>query len=134
MLEFNIAAPRQVVWDYWTSPELRPKWRAADEVRESSASGRRGVGTTNHCMHGEHAMIEEILDWRPYDYLTLTTLIPIPKAPKILMTYAFSTTPDDGTHVEIRIGKPKPKDREFLEHAGGNLSQPSPRKLRCCVG
>ena len=67
-------------------------------MRESSKSGRRGVGTTNHCMHGAHAIIEEVLDWRPFDYLTLTTLLPMPDAPKVLMTYAFSETRRGGRH------------------------------------
>ena len=56
-------------------------------------------------MHGPHAIIEEILDWRPFDYLTLTTLLPMPDAPKVLMSYAFSETDGGGTHVEIRIAK-----------------------------
>jgi hypothetical protein len=64
VIEFDIAAPRPVVWEHFTQPGLRPKWRAADEVRETSQTGRRGVGTVNHCMHGPHAVIEEVLDWR----------------------------------------------------------------------
>jgi len=114
VLEFEIAAPRPVVWDYFTSPGQRPKWRAADEVRETALKGRRGGGTVNHCMHGKAAIIEEVLDWRPFSYLTLTTLLPAPGAPKIPMTYTFSEDVDGRTTVEIRIAKPKPKDREFL--------------------
>jgi uncharacterized protein YndB with AHSA1/START domain len=117
VIEFDIGAPRSQVWEYFTSPGLRPKWRAADEVRESASGGRRGVGTTNHCMHGPHAIIEEILDWRPFDYLTLTTLLPMPGAPKILMSYAFSENDPGLTHIEIRIAKAKTKDMAFLEHA-----------------
>jgi len=105
------------VWGYFTSPGQRPKWRGADEVRESTSGGHRGVGTTNHCMHGPHAIIEEILDWRPFDYLTLTTLLPMPSAPKILMSYAFSENGNSVTHIEIRIAKAKAKDMAFLEHA-----------------
>jgi uncharacterized protein YndB with AHSA1/START domain len=116
VIEFDIAAPRPKVWEYFTQPGQRPKWRAADEVRESAVGGRRGVGTTNHCMHGPHAIIEEVLDWRPFDYLTLTTLLPMPDAPRVLMTYAFSESVDGGTHIEIRLAQPKPKDRAFLEH------------------
>ena len=121
VIEFEIAAPRQKVWEYFTLPGQRPKWRGADEVRESSASGRRGVGTTNHCMHGPHAIIEEILDWRPCDYLTLTTLLPMPDAPKVLMTYAFLENADGSTHVEIRVARARPKDRQFLEHVLGEF-------------
>jgi uncharacterized protein YndB with AHSA1/START domain len=123
VIEFDIAAPRPKVWEYFTQPGQRPKWRAADEVRESSAGGRRGIGTTNHCMHGPHAIIEEVLDWRPFDYLTLTTLLPLPDAPKVLMTYAFTETADGGTHIEIRVARPKPKDIAFLAHVGAEFEK-----------
>jgi uncharacterized protein YndB with AHSA1/START domain len=115
VIEFDIAAPRPTVWAYFTVPELRPKWRGADEVRETVGSGRRGIGTINHCMHGKDAVIEEVLDWRPFDYLTLATLLPVPDAPKVILTYAFSEVADGGTHIEIRVAKPKPKDRAFLD-------------------
>jgi uncharacterized protein YndB with AHSA1/START domain len=118
VIEFDIAAPRPTVWEYFILPGQRPKWRGADEVREMSQSGRRGVGTINHCMHGPHAIIEEVIDWRPFDYLTLTTLLPMPDAPKVLMTYAFSENAGGGTHIEIRVAKPKPKDQAFLEQVG----------------
>jgi uncharacterized protein YndB with AHSA1/START domain len=123
VIEFDISAPRPKVWEYFTQPGQRPKWRAADEVRETSAGGRRGVGTTNHCMHGPHAIIEEVLDWRPFDYLTLTTLLPVPEAPKVLMTYAFMENADGGTHIEIRLAQPKPKDRTFLEHVSAEFEK-----------
>ncbi|HJS31808.1 MAG TPA: DUF2652 domain-containing protein, partial [Alphaproteobacteria bacterium] len=126
VIEFDIAAPRPSVWEYFTLPSLRPKWRGADSVRENSESGRRGVGTINHCMHGAHTIIEEVIDWRPFDYLTLTTLLPMPGAPKVLMTYAFSETAGPagaggGTHIEIRVAKPKPKDMAFLEQVGAEF-------------
>ena len=121
VIEFDIHAPRPQVWEYFTSPGQRPKWRGADEVRESTSGGRRGIGTTNHCMHGPHAIIEEILDWRPFDYLTLTTLVPVPDAPRILMSYVFveevqNCSHQGSTHIEVRIAKAKPKDTAFLDH------------------
>ncbi len=128
VIEFEIAAPRPTVWEHFTLPGLRPRWRGADEVRETSESGRRGVGTTNHCMHGAHAIIEEVIDWRPFDYLTLTTLLPMPGAPKVLMTYAFSDVGGEAgagsaTHVEIRVARPKPKDKAFLEQVGAQFQK-----------
>ena len=69
-------------------------------------------------MHGKDAIIEEVLDWRPFDYLTLTTLLPMPGAPKVLMSYAFLEIAGGGTHIEIRVAKPKPKDKAFLEKVG----------------
>jgi hypothetical protein len=38
-------------------------------------------------MHGPHTVIEEVLDWRPFDYVT--TLLPIPDALNVILTYAF---------------------------------------------
>jgi hypothetical protein len=74
-------------------------------------------------MHGAAAIIEEILDWRPFDYLTLTTLVPVPDAPKILMSYGFTDNPGGGTHVEIRLSKPKPKDQAFFDKVVGNFKE-----------
>jgi uncharacterized protein YndB with AHSA1/START domain len=121
VIEFDIDAPRPKVWEYFTQPGQRPKWRAADEVCETFAGGRRGVGTTNHCMHGPHAVIEEVLDWRPFDYLTLTTLLSLPNAPTVLMTYAFMENADGSTHIEIRLAKPK--DKAFIEHVGAEFEK-----------
>ncbi len=47
--------------------------------------------------------------------MTQTALLPIPGAPKILMTYAFDERDDGGTHFEVRFAKPKPTDLPFLE-------------------
>jgi uncharacterized protein YndB with AHSA1/START domain len=113
--EFDIAAPRPTVWEHVTVPGHRPKWQGSDAVLENAANGRRGVGTKNHCMHGKNAILEEVLDWRPFDYVTVSSLMPIPGAPKVVLTYALADRPNGATHVEIRIGKPKPKDRPFVD-------------------
>ncbi len=85
---YEVDAPRARVWEHFTTPGHRPMWQPADAVLENSAKGRRGVGTQNHCMHGKDAIVEDILDWRPFDYVTMTTLV-APGTPKFLMTYAF---------------------------------------------
>lgn len=120
VLECDIAAPRPTVWEYFIMPGQRPKWRGSDEVRENLASGRRGVGTINHCIHGPDVFVEEVNDWRPFDYLTLTTLPPMTGAAKVIMTYAFTET-SSGTHVEIRVAKPKPKEEAFFSQFGPGL-------------
>ena len=122
VIKFDIPAPCQMVWDYFTAPGQRPKWRATSEVRETVAGGRRGAGTVNHCQHGRDVVIEEVLDWRPFESLTLTTLLPMPDAPKVRMSYVFAAT-DDGrsTHLEIRLARPKPNDLGFFEKVGGHF-------------
>jgi uncharacterized protein YndB with AHSA1/START domain len=115
-LEFDLPAPPALAWEYLTSPARRPRWQAGvSEVIEQTASGRRGVGTTNHCVHGKDAIVEEILDWRPPEYFTLRWQMPIPNAPKIRSTDTLVAT-SAGTHVSMRIERPRSaRDRTFLE-------------------
>jgi len=115
ILEFDIAAPRQAVWEYLTVPGQWQKWWPTDGLVEHSGNRRRGVGTKVHCMHGKDAIIEELLDWRPFDYFTLSVLLPIPGAPKLVMTRALQERPNGTTHLEMRIAKPKAKDMTFFD-------------------
>jgi uncharacterized protein YndB with AHSA1/START domain len=115
IMERDFVAPRQTVWDLVTSPAHHARWQRSDGVIENAAKGRRGAGTQNHCLHGKDAVIEDIVDWRPFDYVTLTALLPIPGASKILFSYTFEDGRDGGTHFELRIAKPKPKDLPFYE-------------------
>ena len=99
VVETDFDAPRQAVWELVTMPVNRVRWQAGtDSVAETLAKGRRGAGTQNHCMHGKEAIVEDILDWRPFDYVAFTTLLPVPDAPKVLMGYAFEERDDGGTH------------------------------------
>jgi uncharacterized protein YndB with AHSA1/START domain len=120
---FDITAPRQTVWEYFTVPGQRQKWWPAEAIIEQSNKGRRGIGTENHCMHGKNAIIEEVLDWRPSDYLTVNTLLPVSGAPKIMLTHAFEEGTDGITRIEMRVGRPKPKDRAFVDQAAGKFRE-----------
>jgi uncharacterized protein YndB with AHSA1/START domain len=115
VIERSFAAPPPAVWEFVTSPAHHTRWQRADSFVEAAVNGRRGAGTRNHCVHGKDAIIEEILDWRPFDYVTLAALLPIPGAPKIQLTHAFEGQADGGTRLELRFGKPKPKDLAFFE-------------------
>ena len=115
IFDFDIAAPRQVVWEYLTVPGQFQKWWPTDAVNENSVNGRRGVGTKNYCMHGKDAIIEEMLDWRPFDYITVSALLPIPGAPKLVMTRAVQEQANGTTRLEMRLAKPKPKDMAFVD-------------------
>jgi uncharacterized protein YndB with AHSA1/START domain len=110
---FESPAARQVTWDYITSPARRPQWNA-DAVLEASPSGRRGAGTVNHCVHGKDAIVEEILDYRPYDYVTTRSQLPVPGVPKMTHTWVLEDGPDGGTHVELRFARPKPRNRALF--------------------
>jgi uncharacterized protein YndB with AHSA1/START domain len=121
VLETDFSAPRAAVWDLVTKPGNRLRWQGSDSVVENTANARRGAGTQNHRMHGKDAIIEDILAWCPFHRITLTTLLPVPGAPKILMSYAFDERADGGAHFELRFAKPKSKDLPFFEHIWPNV-------------
>ena len=123
ILEFDIAAPPQTVWEFITVPGQWQKWWDADDIVEESGKGRRGVGTKNHCAHGSHTNVEETLDWRPVDYFTVGITLPVPGAPRIIMTRAVLERPDGTSRFELRIAKPKPKDKAFLDGAAAKFGE-----------
>jgi uncharacterized protein YndB with AHSA1/START domain len=118
IVETIFNAPPAVVWDWATSPARRIQWQAGVTGVEQVAGtpGRRGVGTVNHCIHGKDAIVEEVLDWRPYDYVTYRSLVPIPNTPKFVNTFVFEDVGDGRTRVEVRFGRPRSaKDRAIAE-------------------
>lgn len=104
-----VDAPPQVVWDFLTTPGRRMEWQWAGGttgISEQPATGnRRGVGTVNHCMHGPDAIIEQVLDWRPFDYFTTRSQLPN-GGPSFVATFEFEPTPT-GTNVIYRLNAPK---------------------------
>ena len=105
---FQASGPPQVAWEFLTTPGRRLNWSVGitDLVVEAPGN-RRGVGTTNHCVHGPMAIIEEVADWRPYDYYTIRTTMPTPGGPaRFLMTVELEPA-SDGTIVTMRFGSEK---------------------------
>src|SRR3954463_13129394 len=71
-VDYTLPAPPAIAWEYLTSPARRLRWQAGvTDIVEQAAAGRRGIGTTNHCVHGKDAVVEEILDWRPSAHFPL---------------------------------------------------------------
>jgi hypothetical protein len=67
-----------VVWDFSTSPRERLLWQTDyTHIDETNPGGRRGPGTTSHCVHGRGAITEEILDWHPFHYYTDRVVLPM---------------------------------------------------------
>ena len=113
---YESPAPPQLTWEYVTSPIRRPQWALGIErIDEDVVAGRRGAGTTNHCVHGKDAIVEEILDWRPFDYQTVRATMPDPSLPKVVMQDVLTPLPDGRTRVEVRVGRPLPGDEAAFE-------------------
>jgi len=103
--------PPQVAWEFLTKPGQRMTWQpwVTEVTIEGATGGRRGLGSANHCMHGKDAVIEEILDWRPYDYVTDRTILASPDGPlRVLHTIELEPT-KTGTTIHMRFAAPKTK-------------------------
>ncbi len=111
-------APQALVWDWITSPARRIQWQygATGIEQVDGTTGRRGAGTVNHCIHGKDTLIEEVLDWRPVDYVTVRTLLPGQGIPKLVSSFVLLDLGDGRTRVEMRVARPKSaKDRAIAE-------------------
>jgi hypothetical protein len=67
-------------------------------------------------MHGSEAVVEEILDWRPYDYLTDRSSMNTPLGPiRMLSTFEIEPT-TTGSIVHWRFAAPRTaKERTILK-------------------
>ncbi len=104
ILDEDFTAPPAVVWDWMNDPARRGQWMEGTRwSSEDRPNGRTGPGARNHCAHGkdEHAL-EVVLDWKPFDYVTLT------QGPSdnmyFTMTQRLTPSADGrGTHLHITI-------------------------------
>ena len=113
--------PPQVAWAFLTKPGQRMTWQpwVTEVTVQGAIGGRRGPGSANHCMHGKDAVVEEILDWRPYDYVTDRTILATPDGPlRVLHTIELEPT-TTGTTIHMRFAAPKTKREIPLMNAIG---------------
>jgi hypothetical protein len=95
----SIPAEPALVWAYLTSPALRTRWEGPLVIEETSAGGRRGVGTTTQCVTGRLATLEEIVDWQPYDHVGWRLAVP---GLGPVTAIADLEPVDGGTRVQLR--------------------------------
>lgn len=89
-----------VVWDAVTAPGARTRWMPGlSQVEQESPTGVAGTGTINHCVHRRRALVEEIVDWRPFDYMTIAMKKPL----RLLITYDLAPAGTDTTKVAIAL-------------------------------
>ncbi len=102
-MELPLTAPPPVAWEYLTDPQKRVRWQVGTQrVDQVNTGGRRGVGTTNHCVHGHGVILEEILDWRPFEYLTIQANVPGFGPMKYMWAFTPAAT---GTALQFRMEK-----------------------------
>ncbi len=123
VIEFDIAAPRPTVWEYFTLPGQRPKWRAR----------RRGArNVAERPPRGRHR--QPLHAWSPRHHRGGARLASV-RLSDVDHAAAHARRAQGAhdlrvreetrgtTHIEIRLAKPKPKDKAFLEQVGAEFQK-----------
>ena len=120
----NLPAPATVVWDWINNPQKRVQWDELDQVVPvSRPGGRTTAGARNHCLHGKDVAVEDVLDWRPFDYFTVRI---VKRGIAVRRTCAFQPLPDGGARLSTNfvVDTPlphwltRPIANEFLQMIG----------------
>ena len=102
--EWEAPHPLSLVWEYLTVPRLEQRYTGFDLVERTDSLGRRvQTESTYHCAHGEMHFFNKILDWKPFDYVSLEQTLP--GGIKIVQTRRLRESPT-GTIILFYLRKP----------------------------
>jgi uncharacterized protein YndB with AHSA1/START domain len=94
----ELQAPPVVVWDWLNDPQKRQQWSGVEIRPILRPGGRTKQGAQNHCVHGKSVSVEDIVDWKPFDYFTADVTTPL----GIIRTTYTLTETERGSLLEDR--------------------------------
>jgi len=103
-----LAASPELLWSFIIDPERRKLYQTIKELKPvRNSSGRMGIGAEFHCDHGAFTRVTQMLDWRPFHYMTNTTVqsfhkLPL-KSPKAMVTFEFIPIDSGHTKISFRV-------------------------------
>jgi hypothetical protein len=116
-LTFEWEAPgcaASTVWEYLTTPRLEQEWAGYDRVeRTDSLGGRMQVDASYHCAHGQVHFFNRILDWKPFEYVSLEQSISL--GIRLVQTRWLFESPA-GTKLVFTIRRPEEPVTEELKN------------------
>lgn len=97
------------VWEYLNDPTQVPRWNGATSFTISGKSGgRMGRGTVQHCAHGKHKTDMRLVDWRPFESMTVESTGPFGTT----FHWSARLVPQDGgTYLTLYSTRPAGKGR-----------------------
>ena len=110
-MEVDLPVPPSVAWAYITDVEKKIRWqRGLDAMTMSGlAGGRVAPGAIQHCAHGKGTTVHEIVDWRPFDYVSYHIGTPLGTVAR--QTAEFTPLPNGGTHLSLRSAQAESENR-----------------------
>ncbi len=74
--ERDIPALPADIWDHATQPKFKKEWaHLSSIVRVDKVGKRAGNATKYHCVHEMGNFDYEVVDWRPFDYWTVSGVV-----------------------------------------------------------
>jgi hypothetical protein len=106
-MECDLPVPPATVWAYVTDIEKKIRWQHGIDgmTMTGLARGRVGPGATQHCAHGKDSTVHDIVDWRPFDYVTWH--IRLPMGAIVRQMAELTPLENGGTHLSLRCAKPE---------------------------
>jgi uncharacterized protein YndB with AHSA1/START domain len=115
-LELDYPAPPPLVWDYFTKPEYRTIVNAADGMGlGNQQDGRTVEGSVYYCAHGQVKIPQTVLDWRPFEYFTYESQMPV-EGVTVMVTERFLPM-EGGTRAQVICARSTgpPGNREMVD-------------------
>jgi len=112
-LEFDLPYPLTLVWQYITDP--RTRYIVFDSVSQEFKKlpdGRLTHGAMYLCSHGDHTILQTMLDWEPFDqYTTVEDFM----GTQLLWTLRVIPSEGAGTRLQISLGPMKASFLKILQ-------------------
>jgi hypothetical protein len=110
-VECDLPVPPAVAWSYVTDVDKKIRWQQGIDgmTMTGKSAGRVGTGATQHCAHGKESTVHDIVDWRPFDYVTYH--IHTPFGTVVRETAEFTPLDNGGTHLSLRCAPPQSDNR-----------------------
>lgn len=110
-MECDLPVPPATAWAYVTDVARKNLWQKGPEKISMSMlrRGRVGVGAQQHCAHGKDATLHDIVDWRPFDYVTWHIRTPMGTVCRQMAE--FTPLANGGTHLSLRTTAPESSNR-----------------------
>jgi uncharacterized protein YndB with AHSA1/START domain len=102
--QMDFPTPPSVTWEWFHNPEKRNLWGGVPDAWSvgDRPQGRSGIGSSNHCAHGNSVSIQVVVDWHPFEYYTVHSF---EKGKHTFTeTMRFEALPNGGTRVR-HLGK-----------------------------
>jgi hypothetical protein len=106
-MECDLPVPPAIAWAYVTDIDKKIRWQhGIDRMTMTGlAQGRIGLGATQHCAHGKDSTVHDIVDWRPFDYVTWH--IRLPMGAIVRQMAELTPLENGGTHLSLRCARPE---------------------------